>query len=183
LRSGAFASISDTRCRPPAADLARPGGIRYCRRVSKPLRVLVVLAALLPLAACGARKAGVMEAVPPAWLKDVPVAPLEILEYRATTAEGEHALFLRLSRFPDRLSEGAYEQPPEIVLEMDGPAVGEDLPEERIVIADAVIQGVRVSRTAGKLRVVIELLTDDVPPYQVNEAADWISVRVRPPSR
>lgn len=139
-----------------------------------------MLAVLLSLAACGGRKARVTDSVPPAWLKDVPVAPLEVVEYRATTAEGEHALFLRVSRFPDRISHGIYEEPPEIVLEMDGPAVGEDLPEERIVISDRILQAVRVSRQAGKVRVVIEVSGADVPPYQVNEAADWIAVRVRP---
>jgi hypothetical protein len=150
--------------------------------VSPSHRTTLLLVALLPLAvACSARKHQAGEAVPPpTWLSNLPVAPLEILEYRATEAEGEHALFMRLSRFPDRLTYGEVEQPPEIVLQMDGPSVGEDLPEERVVIPDALIPAVRVSRKAGTLTVVLEIAAPELQPYRVLEAADWVTVRVRP---
>ena len=141
--------------------------------------LLVGLAIALP--ACAAKRPKVDEAVPPPWLKNIPVQPLEIVEYRAAEAEGEHALFMRLSRFPDSSGYSVQENPPEIVLRLGGPTVGDDVPEERIVIPDSIIPAVRVSRQNGSVTIVVELATADVPPYVIDEAADWLIVRVRPP--
>lgn len=121
--------------------------------------------------------------MPPAWIKNIPVQPLEITEYRVGEAEGEHALFLRLSRFPDSSGYSVQETPPEIVLRLEGPAVGEDVPEERVIISDSLIPAVRVSRTSGALTIVVELASAEVPPYLIDQAADWLAVRVRPHPR
>jgi hypothetical protein len=179
VRESTFEFASKIRAWVGRAQLAPLGSIRYSRRVSRPLRGLFVLLALLPLVACAPKRPPVEDSVPP-WIKDMPVVPLEVMEYRATEAEGEHALFMRISRFPDRLSYAPVEEPPEVVIQMDGPAVGEDLPEERIVIPDALMPAVRVSRTAGALTVVIEVAAAEMPRYVVHEAADWVIVRMLP---
>jgi len=139
----------------------------------------VILASALP--ACSSRRSPkVNESVPPPWVQNLPVQPLDVVEYRVAEAENEHALFLRLSRFPDSSGYSVQETPPEIVLRLGGPAVGDDMPEQRMVLADAAIEAIRVSRRAGALTVVLELTTAEVPPYLVDEAADWVVVRVRP---
>ena len=160
--------------------LARLETIRYSRRVSSRFRALLLLSVVGLVAACGAKRPKVDDSVPPAWLKNIPVAPLEISEYRVGEAEGEHAIFLRLSRFPDSTGYTVQETPPEIVVQLEGPAVGEDVAEERVVVADSIIPAVRVSRKGGNLTVVVEVTTPEVPPYIIDEAADWLIVRVRP---
>lgn len=149
-------------------------------RVSTSIRVLLVLSLAALVTACAAKRPKVDDAVPPAWVKNIPVQPLEITEYRAAEAEGEHALFLRLSRFPDSSGYSVQETPPEIIVRLAGPSVGEDVAEERVIISDSVIPAVRVSRASGALTIVVELATPDVPPYLIDEAADWLTVRVRP---
>ncbi len=156
----------------------RPSAI--AARVSPRIRLFLVLSLAALVSACTARRPKVDEAVPPDWIKNLPVQPLEITEYRVADAEGEHALFMRLSRFPDSSGYTVQEVPPAIILRLSGPSVGEDVPEERVVVSDAVITAVRVSRTSGALTIVVELTTPDVPPYLVDEAADWVTVRVRP---
>jgi hypothetical protein len=148
--------------------------------VSSTLRALLAVSSLAVVAACTARAPAVNEAVPPPWLQDVPVAPLEIVEYRVAQAEGDRALFLRVSRFPDKLTYQPLEQPPELVLRLDGPAVGEDVPEERVVLNDGLMTALRVSRAAGILTVVVEFAAPELPNFKITEAADWITVRVAP---
>jgi len=162
--------------------LAPSDSIRYSRRVLRRPRRLILLLAFVVIPACSARRAPVDEAEPPSWLSEMPVTALEVVEYRAVEAEGEHALFMRVNRFPDRLSYGEVEEPPEITIRMDGPAVGEDTTEERIIIPDSLIPAVRVGRQAGVLTVVIELAAPEVPRFIVDEAADWVIVRVKPTS-
>ncbi len=137
--------------------------------------------ALFPLAACSSTRKVVDDGGTPAWINEMPVVPLEVVEYRAVEAEGEHALFMRISRFPDRLTEGSVEEPPQITIQMAGPAVGEDQPVERIVIPDSLMPAVQVSRTGGTLTVVIEISAPELPSYRVDEAADWVIVRLKPP--
>lgn len=162
--------------------LAPPDSIRYSRRVLRRPRGLILLLAVVVFPACSARRGPVDEANPPSWLSEMPVTALEVVEYRAVEAEGEHALFMRVSRFPDRVSYAPVEEPPEIMIRLDGPAVGEDTTEERIIIPDAMIPAVRVGRKAGVVTVMIELAAPEVPRFVVDEAADWIIVRVKPTS-
>ena len=112
----------------------------------------------------------------------MPVTPLEVVEFRSSEGEGEHALFLRLSRFPDAMGYSVQEVPPEVVIRLEGPAAGDDIPEERVVISDSVIQAMRLSRTSGAVTVVVEISAAELPPYRVEQAADWLIVRVKPPT-
>lgn len=151
------------------------------RQVPSRTRVFLLLTAVALIAACSARKPRVDESVPPPWLQNMPVTPLEVTEYRVGEGEGEHALFLRLSRFPDAMGYSVQEVPPEVIVRLEGPATGDDLPEERVVVTDSVIPAMRVSRQAGALTVAVEILANELPPYRVEQAADWLIVRVKPP--
>jgi len=174
---------------PRHRNIASQGAANRALRLSEPsaipatvsfrARAVLLLTGLSLLAACTA-KHKTAEPLPPNWLKNFPVTPLEISEWRTAEAEGEHALFLRLSRFPDRINYTAQAEPPEIVIQMDGPAAGDDIPEERVIVPDSEINAMRISRKAGALSVVVEVAGPDLPPYFVDEAADWVTVRVRP---
>jgi len=133
------------------------------------------------MAACGARKPKVDESVPPPWLANMPVTPLEVVEFRAAEGEGEHAVFLRLSRFPDAMGYSVQEVPPEVIVRLEGPATGDDIPEERVIVSDSVITAMRLSRTAGAVTVVVEVQEPELPPYRVEQAADWLIIRIKPP--
>lgn len=134
-------------------------------------------ALILGVGSC-AGKPVIRDALAPPWTADVPVAPLAVESVRASESEGYHAVFLKLSRFADSVSYAVGSDPTEIRLDLGGPAVGEDLAEERFVLADRVVNAVRLSRRGGVVHVVIEVQADEVPYYSVHEMADWIMVRV-----
>ena len=136
-----------------------------------------LIALALGVISC-ASKANIRDAVPPPWVANLDVAPLAVESVDARASEGYHAVFIKLSRFPDSVSSSATKDPARIHLELTGPATGEDLPEERLVMADALVDAVRISRNNGKIHITLELHANEVPRYQVNEMADWIKVRL-----
>ncbi len=114
----------------------------------------------------------------PAWVSNFGVQPLAVEDVRVSSADGHRAVLLKLSRFADAIRHEATREPARIRLELAGPAVGADMPEERVVTADDVVHAVRISRSGGTVRIILELDGEDPPDYTVQEMADWIMVRL-----
>jgi hypothetical protein len=104
--------------------------------------------------------------------------PLDVQEFQVVSAEGFRGVFVKLSRLPDAVAH-RNEGGASIVLEISGPTGGES-PEQAFPGGDNLVSSVRVSRTYGKLRVAIDLASDDAPSYTVHTMADWIMVRFAP---
>lgn len=136
---------------------------------------LALLSLLLAACATRARKSG-----PAEWLSRVQRPPLDVTEIEATASNNVHAIFLRLSRFPDRIEHEAKGDPPRIELRLVGPASDGDAPEKTLVPSSAVVRSVRVSRKDGILRVLLELGGNELPEYTIHEMADWLMVRMVP---
>jgi len=114
----------------------------------------------------------------PAWVSNFGVQPLAVEDVRVSSADGHRAVFFKLSRFADAIRHEATSEPARIRLELAGPAVGADMPEERVVTADDVVRAVRISRSGGTVRITLELDGETPPDYSVREMADWIMVRL-----
>lgn len=107
--------------------------------------------------------------------------PLDLQEVEIGEGRGYRGIFLKLTRLPDSVSYSSASDPARIILEIKGPT-GTHSPEERIPSGDEFASGVRVSRDLGLLRVVVDLQADDPPVYSVHNMADWIMIRLGPPS-
>ena len=46
----------------------------------------------------------------------------------------------------------------------------------------SLVTSMRVSKTFGWLQIVLDLQTDELPPYTVQQLADYIMVRLAPPA-
>lgn len=140
---------------------------------SKPMMLVVVslAAATLALGGCSSR---------PQMPSSTPVgeqAPVGLRSLQLTTADGHHALLLRLTRLPTMVRHASSEEPAQITIQAWGPPGGGDLPERALPQEDPYIRQVRVSRDGGVLRIVVDLHGAMPPPHMVHEMADWIMVR------
>lgn len=105
-------------------------------------------------------------------------APLTLRDLQLSSANGHHAVLLRLSRVPDAVRYSSSSSPAQIVVEAYGPASAGDLADKVLPQDDPYVQHVRVSREGGALRIVIQLYGDQPPAHQVHEMADWLMVRL-----
>lgn len=104
-------------------------------------------------------------------------APLVLQDYRVVTAEGQRGVFLKLSRLPDAVEHHSEENPPRVVVEINGPT-GTETADEEFPGGDTLISRVRVEQTFGLLRVTLQLQGNEVPPYSVHRMADWVMIRL-----
>lgn len=86
-------------------------------------------------------------------------------------------MLVQLTRVPTLVRYSSSSEPARITVQAWGPEGDVDLPERALPQSDAIVKQVLVSRTAGELRVVIELNQQQPPPHRVHEMADWIMVR------
>jgi hypothetical protein len=141
--------------------------------------------ALVVLAGCASRQhkrpdeLGAKETVAGGGLADYS-EPLDLREFEVDATEaGYRGVFLKLSRLPSAVSAMAQEDPPRIIVDIQGPTGGES-PEEVFPGGDTVVTHVGVSRTVGNLRVILDLDSDRLPEYGVFPMADWVLVRIKP---
>ncbi len=143
--------------------------------LSKYSRLALVVAGLLVLGGCGLR---------PLMPTGTPVgdqAPVGLRSLQATSADGHHAMLLRLTRLPTMVRHASSEEPAQITIQAWGPPGGGDLPERALPQDDPYVRQIRVSREDGMLRIVLDLRSEVPPPHMVHEMADWIMVRFGTP--
>ena len=109
-------------------------------------------------------------------------APVNLRSLQIQTVDGHRAVLLRLSRAPTLVRHSYASRPGRISVEAWGPTGDSDLPERGLDESDSEISGVRVSRTQGALRVILDFRADNPPEYTVHEMADWIMVRLGTPN-
>ena len=106
--------------------------------------------------------------------------PLDLREFEVESTEaGYRGVFLKLSRLPSAVTATSQSDPPRIIVDISGPT-GTESPEEVFPGGDTMVSHVGVSRSAGNLRVILELQTEKVPEYGVYPMADWVVVRIKP---
>jgi hypothetical protein len=144
-------------------------------------RLVVLLAlAALGVQGCASKRATINDRVPPAWLSQLSGQPLAVEDVQASHSDGTHAIFFKLSRFPESVTHAdSADGMPRISIDLGGPQA-EDLPQEQITLADSLVHTVMISRSGGTVHLVMDLSGDRVPPYSVHEMADWIMVRLTP---
>jgi len=104
-------------------------------------------------------------------------APVTLRNLQVATVDGHRAVLLRLSRLPTLVRHSSGSHPARIMIQAWGPVGDGDLPERTLAQVDPQITQVRVSRHQGGLNVILDLNSEDPPPYSVHEMADWIMVR------
>jgi hypothetical protein len=106
-------------------------------------------------------------------------SPLDLREFAVAEAEGgQRGVFLKLSRLPTGVTATSQSDPPRIIVDIQGPT-GTESPEEVFVAGDTLVTHVAVSRTAGWLRVVLDLQGTETPQFTVYPMADWVVVRIK----
>jgi hypothetical protein len=104
-------------------------------------------------------------------------APVNLRDLQVATSGGHRAVLLQLTRLPTLIRHSSSSEPARITIQAWGPEGDSDLPERILPQADPLVSQVRVSRTGGELRVIIEMNQMDPPPHRVHEMSDWIMVR------
>jgi len=104
-------------------------------------------------------------------------APVNLRDLQVATSGGHRAVLLQLTRLPTLIRHSSSSEPGRITIQAWGPEGDTDLPERILPQSDPIVSQVRVSRTGGELRVIIELNQQDPPPHRVHEMSDWIMVR------
>lgn len=152
------------------------------------LQVLVSfgLVAAVLAGGCSTKRAAVDEL----GAKDAPLpdtlaaysVPLDLREFDVVEAEGgQRGVFLKLSRLPTGVTATSQSDPPRIIVDIQGPT-GTESPEEVFPGGDTLVTHVGVSRTAGWLRVILDLQGDGTPQFAVFPMADWVMVRIKSPT-
>ena len=107
-------------------------------------------------------------------------APLDLNHFEvAASGSGHRGVFLRLSRFPEAISHTQQSNPARIIIDVSGPT-GVDSPEQAFPGGDSLVSMIRVSRSIGQLRIILDLVGSNTPAYSVHRMGDWIMVRLRP---
>ncbi|MBI3786036.1 MAG: hypothetical protein HY270_21815 [Deltaproteobacteria bacterium] len=109
-------------------------------------------------------------------------APVNLRSLQIQNVDGHRAVLLRLSRLPTLVRHSYAGKPGRISVEAWGPTGASDLPERSLDQTDDEISGVRVSRSQGALRIILDFRADNPPQYTVHEMADWIMVRLGTPN-
>jgi hypothetical protein len=147
-------------------------------------RRIALLAVVLALSACSSRRPELGDTLSEGGAANNPlgniVIPLAVRSFDIASADNQRGVFFKLSRVPDRVSSRSESDPARIIVDAEGPAVGDDLPLQSYPGADLLVDEVRMSRTGGRLQLIVELSTSSPPPYSVHQMADWIMVRLSP---
>ena len=138
-------------------------------------KVAVLLWVCLAAGACArqsSRKTGVPAAKPPpATLTPAPpeptyTGPLQLHEIRVITASDQRNVVFRFSRPPEDINYFPLREPSRIVIDITGPI--ESLPQVAIYkAADPLIGAVRVGSYDGRMRLVVDVTAEELPPFSV----------------
>jgi type IV pilus assembly protein PilQ len=101
-------------------------------------------------------------------------APTDIREIKLIEDNGQHGLFVKLSRVPDGVTHYALSQPSRLVIEMGGAAAVGETGVQKYPVQDSVIHEIRVARHAGKIRLTVELRGDTMPTPSVDSLNDTV---------
>jgi len=108
--------------------------------------------------------------------------PLDLTSFEVVSSGGGYrGVFLHLSRFPDGITTSDQKNPARIVIDIQGPTSVEE-PETAFPGRDSLVSMVRVSKSLGGMRVILDLATPSPPEYSVHRMADFIMVRMKPPA-
>lgn len=103
--------------------------------------------------------------------------PLQLHEIRVITDTGQRNIMFRFSRPPEDLKYFPLHEPSRIVIDVTGPI--EALPQVATYKADdPQIETVRVSSSAGRMRLVVDLALDEAPPFSVDSNATILTARI-----
>ncbi|MBI4514336.1 MAG: hypothetical protein HY699_00760 [Deltaproteobacteria bacterium] len=148
------------------------------------VKTWALVAALALLSGCVRRHAPLDSTVAggaaPSPLGDI-VVPLAVRSFEISSVDGQRGVFFKLSRVPDRVASHEESEPARIVVEVEGPAAGDDIAPQSYPGADTLVSQINMSRTGGRLTLVVELSGSVVPRHSVHQMADWIMVRLNPP--
>jgi hypothetical protein len=154
--------------------------------VRVPLLVRCSLVAAVLAGGCSTKRAAVDEL----GAKDAPLpdtlaqysSPLDLRDFSVAEAEnGQRGVFLKLSRLPTGVTATSQNDPPRIIVDIQGPT-GTESPEEVFAAGDTLVTHVAVTRTAGWLRVILDLQGDETPQFSIYPMADWVVVRIKSPN-
>ena len=99
---------------------------------------------------------------------------LDVREIKLIEDNGQHGLFVKLSRSPAGLTHYALAQPTRLVIEVAGAEGEGETTAQKYTVDDTVIAGVRVARHEGKIRLTLELHGTTVPTYTVDNLNDTV---------
>ena len=103
--------------------------------------------------------------------------PLQLHEIRVITDTGQRNVMFRFSRPPENLHCFPLSEPNRLVIDLTGSI--ETLPETAKYTADdPQIEELRVSGSAGRMRIVVELALDETPPVSVDTNEAILTVRI-----
>ena len=121
--------------------------------------------------------------VPEPRVKPTPVptptytGPLQLHEVRVITHAGQRSVMFRFSRPPEDLNYFPLREPSRLVIDIKGPI--ESLPQVATHKADdPQIEAVRVGSYEGRMRLVVDLATDEVPEFTVENKATVLTARI-----
>lgn len=104
----------------------------------------------------------------------VTAAAMDIREIKLIEDNGQHGLFVKLSRMPDGVTHYVLKQPSRLVIEVAGAAGGGETSVQKYPVQDPVIHEIRVARHEGKIRLTLELRGDSVPAPSVDNLNDTV---------
>ncbi|MFN8625442.1 MAG: type IV pilus secretin PilQ [Candidatus Binatia bacterium] len=99
---------------------------------------------------------------------------MDIREIKLIDDNGQHGLFVKLSRVPDGVEHYVLSQPSRLVIEVAGAAEGGDTVAHKYPVQDPVLREIRVARHAGKIRLTAEVRGDTVPTPSVDSLSDTV---------
>ena len=138
-------------------------------------RATVVLCALLTTSAC-AHQTKKPETPSPSVTQPAPVqltasptynGPLRLHEVRVIEATGQHSVLFRLSRPPEGVDYFPLRNPSRLVIDIKGPI--DPLPKvQNYKATDPLVSAVRIGSYQGRMRLVVDLKGNDIPPFSVD---------------
>jgi type IV pilus secretin PilQ/predicted competence protein len=115
-----------------------------------------------------------------------PAAPvgetLDVREIKLIEDNGQQGLFVKLTGPPAAVAHYTLAQPTRLVIDIAGAARGGETSAQKYPIKNPLITEVRVARHEGKIRVTLQLRSDTVPTYTVNDLTDTVVAFVGEPT-
>jgi hypothetical protein len=108
------------------------------------------------------------------------VIPLTVRAFDVSKADDHHGVFFKLSRVPDAVHAQDASDPARIIVDVDGPSAGDDLPVQSYPGTDTLVSQIDMSRVNGSLHLILHLSGDHPPPYVVRQMADYVVVQLNP---
>lgn len=106
-----------------------------------------------------------------------PTGSLEIRDVRLTETAGQRSVRFQFSQPPHGIDYFALREPSRLVIDVTGPIVS--LPQvETYSMLDPLISAVRVGSYQGRIRLVIDLESEEVPPFSVDQHESVLTAHI-----